>query len=223
MQTRWTVEHLFAAKKTQIIGEQREATGIWKTPLAQADVTSLGIEGDIQVDTRFHGGVNKALHQYALKSYALLQQAFPHLSTQLIAGSMGENLSAAGMSEDTVHMGDIFRMGGVLVQIAEPRSPCWKINSKFGEPRLAKAIAEQAISGWYYRVLETGTLKIGDSIQLVERPNPVSMSEFLQIYAEHRPSLDAMQRLAQCQGLSPLWQNKVQQRLQFLSQLNLSV
>lgn len=223
MQTIGTLEQIFAAQQTQRIGEHQEQTGIWKTPLDQAEVNTLGIVGDIQVDKRFHGGVDKALHQYAQDSYALLRRQFPHLSSQLIAGSMGENITAAGMNEHNVHMGDIFRVGQVTLQIAEPRSPCWKINSKFDEPNMAKFIAEQSISGWYYRVVEAGTMRVGDTITLLERLNEVSMHEFLQTYAAHRPTLQAMQRLANCQGLSQLWQNKVQQRLSFLNQLHLPI
>jgi MOSC domain-containing protein YiiM len=118
-----------------------------------------------------------------------------------------------------VHIGDIYRLGSVLVQVSQPRNPCWKINSKFDDERLAKFIANQHIQGWYYRVLEAGLVKVGDTMELVERFNPISLRKFLSVYAEHRPNYVNLRNLARCQGLTASWQVKIQQRMDILQRL----
>lgn len=209
----WTVEHLFAAAQTQPLGPYQKPSGIWKTAVEQVTVNSLGIIGDIQADKRYHGGVEKALHQYAVENYAVLAQHYPLLAAQFKAGSLGENLSASGMTEQNVYIGDIFRVGGVTLQVSEPREPCSKINTKFANKSLVKFIAQQYIYGWYYRVLEQGEIRVGDKIELLERPNSISMYEFLKRFNATQVAPELLEELVQCQGLSALWQNKVQQKL----------
>lgn len=213
------VGHLYASAEPKRIGENQAFTGIWKDCILQATIDENGIQGDIQVDRRVHGGPEKALHQYAIPSYARLHAAFPDLAPRMPIGSMGENLTVLGMHEDNVHIGDIYRMGSTLVQVSQPRNPCWKINSKFDDDRLAKFIATQHINGWYYRVLEPGIVKVGDSMQLVQRFNPISLRNFLDIYAEHRPNFLILRSLARCQGLTLSWQVKIQQRMEVLQRL----
>lgn len=215
----WVVEHLYATTTPQRIGENQTLTGIWKDALPHADIGQEGIKGDIQVDRRVHGGAEKALHQYAIPSYVRLHAAFPELAVRLPIGSMGENLTVLGMHEDNVHIGDIYRIGSTLVQVSQPRNPCWKINSKFEDERLAKFIASQHINGWYYRILESGRITVGDQVDLVERFNPISLRDFLAIYGEHRPSVIILRSLAHCQGLTLSWQVKIQQRMDILQRL----
>lgn len=215
----FVVGHLYAARLPQRIGEDQAFTGIWKDSIQIAELDQEGIKGDIQVDRRVHGGPEKALHQYAIPSYARLHAAFPELAAQMPIGSMGENLTVLGMHEANVHIGDIYRMGSALVQVSQPRNPCWKINSKFDDERLAKFIATQHINGWYYRILEPGSVQVGDSMDLVERFNPISLRNFLEVYAEHRPNFMILRSLARCQGLNPSWQMKIQQRLEVLQRL----
>ena len=144
----FVVGHLYATAKPQRIGEDQAFTGIWKDCIQTAVLDEDGIKGDIQVDRRVHGGTEKALHQYAIPSYAQLHAAFPELAARMPIGSMGENLTVLGMHEGNVHIGDIYRLGSALVQVSQPRNPCWKINSKFDDERLAKFIATQHINGW---------------------------------------------------------------------------
>ncbi len=215
----FVVGHLYATTTPRRIGENQAFTGIWKDSIKQAAIDAEGIKGDIQVDRRVHGGAEKALHQYAIPSYASMHAAFPELATRMPIGSMGENLTVLGMHEDNVHIGDIYRIGSALVQVSQPRNPCWKINSKFDDERLAKFIATQHIPGWYYRVLEAGNVELGDSMDLVERFNPMSLRNFLEVYEEHRPNFLILRSMARTQGLTLSWQVKIQQRMEVLQRL----
>ncbi|MFI0398369.1 MAG: MOSC domain-containing protein [Thiolinea sp.] len=215
----FVVGHLYATTTPRRIGENQAFTGIWKDSIKQAAIDAEGIKGDIQVDRRVHGGAEKALHQYAIPSYASMHAAFPELAVRMPIGSMGENLTVLGMHEDNVHIGDIYRIGSALVQVSQPRNPCWKINSKFDDERLAKFIATQHIPGWYYRVLEAGNVELGDSMDLVERFNPMSLRNFLEVYEEHRPNFLILRSMARTQGLTLSWQVKIQQRMEVLQRL----
>ncbi|MFZ1570627.1 MAG: MOSC domain-containing protein [Thiolinea sp.] len=215
----FVVGHLYATTTPRRIGENQAFTGIWKDSIKQAAIDAEGIKGDIQVDRRVHGGAEKALHQYAIPSYASMHAAFPELAVRMPIGSMGENLTVLGMHEDNVHIGDIYRIGSALVQVSQPRNPCWKINSKFDDERLAKFIATQHIRGWYYRVLEAGNVELGDSMDLVERFNPMSLRNFLEVYEEHRPNFLILRSMARTQGLTLSWQVKIQQRMEVLQRL----
>lgn len=213
----WVIDQVYAAQTTRRLGDKDKQTGIFKQPLpGAATVDENGIVGDIQADKRVHGGPEKALHQYAVASYLLMQKAFPELAGKLAIGSLGENISAQGMHEQNVFIGDIYRIGSITVQVSQPRQPCWKINSKFDDPRLVKFVAETYTNGWYFRVLEGGEIGAGDKIELVERPNDLSVYHFLRIYADRQASEHHLKTALQCQGLNPVWQEKLQQRFEHL-------
>jgi MOSC domain-containing protein YiiM len=215
--TGWAIDRVYAAQTSAPLGAKRAPSGIFKQPLTEAArVDENGIIGDIQADKRVHGGPEKALHQYAVASYLLLRRAFPQLSGQFVTGSMGENISAQGMHEYNVCIGDIYRVGGITVQVSQPRQPCWKINSKFDNDKLVRFIVKTHTNGWYYRVLEGGEMQATDTIELLTRPNNMSVYNFLRIYTNPRPAQQDLQRIADCEGLNPAWQEKLQQRIEHL-------
>lgn len=167
------------------IGPDDAPSGIFKDPVDTCLLTKTGLEGDVQVDKRVHGGPEKALYQFPLENYATLRQALPHLEDSFISGSIGENLSSESLDDTQVHIGDIVKVGGALVQVSQPRRPCWKVNHKYGNGHIAPLLMSQAISGWYYRVLEEGELRVGDTITLQERlENSVPVAEVWKVFLE---------------------------------------
>ncbi|MBQ0720741.1 MAG: MOSC domain-containing protein [Gammaproteobacteria bacterium] len=189
--------------QSQILQPGNEATGIFKKPVSQVAVDELGIKGDVQVDKRYHGGPDKALHQYSLASYRRIVAAYPDLDGVAVPGSMGENISIGEMAEATVCIGDIYRFGAVLVQVSEPRRPCWKINTKFEHNDLSEFIEHERITGWYYRVLEAGDISVGDGAALLERPNPrVNIDYFNTVLNMAQPSRSKLVTLIDCAGLA---------------------
>jgi len=166
------------------IGPDNTPTGIFKSLSEKThEITELGLRGDIQVDKRVHGGPEKAIYHYPAEHYALFKQALPHLSDSFIPGSIGENISTSGLTDTEVHIGDTFRLGSAIVQVSQPRRPCWKVNQKYGNAHIASLIMSEAISGWYYRVLETGELSPGDTLELLERmENSIPVAEIWQIF-----------------------------------------
>ena len=195
-----------------------ERTGIFKSLVEQVRITRLGLEGDMQADKRYHGGADKAVHQFSARAYEVIRPSFPTLSEQICPGSFGENLFAEGMSDIDVLIGDVYRINDVVLQVSEPRRPCWKINSRFKESGLSQFVEQQCITGWYYRVIEPGTAQLGDKIGLEDRfKASVSVSRFTHITTQHRPTLDDVNAMLVCPGLSRGWQKRLSDRLKFLS------
>ncbi|MGJ8681271.1 MOSC domain-containing protein [Paraglaciecola sp.] len=192
------------------IGPKNERTGIYKYSINQGEINQFGLTQDVQIDKRFHGGPERALHQYALLSYEKIIKAYPLLHKKAQPGSMGENLSAAGMHENNVHIGDIYQIGACQIQVSGPRMPCFKISEKFSTPKLDKFVATHAIHGWYYRVLKGGTLFVNDSIKLIERVNPeLSIAQFLQVVQKKVTDTDKVSLAMNANGLDPEWKDKL--------------
>ena len=199
--------------KVQTLLPSGENTGIYKQPVSHVDVDELGIQGDVQVDKRYHGGPDKALHQYSLPSYRRIIEAYAELENVAVPGSIGENITIAEMAETTVCIGDKYRFGTVLVQVSEPRQPCWKINAVFKQIDLTEFIAREGITGWYYRVLEAGEMILGDAAELAERPNPkVSIEHFNTILNCAQSSRADLAALIECTGLATYLRERLEKR-----------
>ena len=159
----------------------------------------LGLSGDEQADRVHHGGEDKAIHHYAAEHYDYWQQCFPHYKHLFTTGGYGENFSTLGMTEQSVCVGDIYRAGSAILQVSQARQPCWKLNIVFQQDDMARRVQQSLRTGWYYRVLETGNIAVGDSIELLERTEPEwPLTRLLKIFYQtplDRPSLTAVTEL----------------------------
>lgn len=211
------IDHVFVGGLSALAPEG-QPTGMFKASVAgPVCLGPEGLEGDIQADRRVHGGPEKAVHHYAAEHYPLLAAHFPVAAAEFIPGSLGENLSTTGWTEQAVCIGDVFRIGTCRVQVSQPRSPCWKINHRFGESSLSRFVAEHGIAGWYYRVLASGTIQAGDEFELIERnATPVSLHRLWHSSLAHRPEPDELSALAATPGLAALWVRKLNERLEWL-------
>ncbi|KIW12760.1 hypothetical protein PV08_07946 [Exophiala spinifera] len=132
-----------------------------------------GLEGD-EHSAAFHGGTERAVHQYDSGNYKEWRSEKGIAQPDLYeVGSFGENLVTTGMREDNVCIGDVYKLGsGVLLEVSEPRHPCYKLNHRFQWPRMLKRTIQSGRSGWNMRVLQPGMVCKGDKISLLERPYP---------------------------------------------------
>ena len=211
------IDHVFAGG-LGVLKPEGQRTGIFKRRFSgPARVELNGIVGDQHGDTRVHGGPEKAVHQYAAQHYEQLAQAFAHSAPELIPGSLGENVSARLLSEHTVHIGDVFQMGSAVLQVSQPRSPCWKINHRFDAERMSMYVAKERITGWYYRVIHPGFIEAGDRIELLDRHTErFSIDEFWQVQLSHRPIIDDLLALAATHGLADDWKQRLLKRAEWL-------
>ncbi len=147
----------------------REApTGLWKRPVAGAVLVGrLGLEGDLQADKRVDGGPDKAVYAYAGEDVAWWEE---ELGRELGPGFFGENLTLRGVQVSGARIGERWEIGSTVLEVSEPRHPCWKLASKVGDPRFVKRFAEAARPGAYLRVLQPGEIRVGDAVAITPGP-----------------------------------------------------
>ncbi|MFJ2426725.1 MOSC domain-containing protein [Pseudomonas sp. NPDC087804] len=211
------IDHIFAGGIT-VLKPEGQSTGIYKKKLSSGAFVNLnGVVGDQQADRRVHGGPEKAIHHYAAENYSLLAAEFPSSVESLVAGSLGENISTRGMNEKNVFIGDTYQVGSCLIQVSQPRSPCWKINHRFGEEKMSMFVVQGHLTGWYYRVLREGSFDVGDTMRLLNRETEeYSIDRFWQIQLSHRPELDDLIRLSMTTGLAQDWCQRLSGRAEWL-------
>lgn len=196
-------------------GPKGQLSAIAKIPVTgRVAVTPLGLAGDVQGDPAHHGGPDKALHAYPRVHYAAWRADLPDRAAALTDGSFGENLVLDGVNEADLCLGDIFRLGSAQVQISQARQPCWKLNIRFATPDMARRVQASGRTGWYFRVLDPGTVAAGDALVLDARPNPgwpLPRAHALL----YRASLDrtALAEFAALAELSAAWRDLAQRRL----------
>jgi MOSC domain-containing protein YiiM len=198
--------------KLSNIGEKRSPTGIYKKSVEQVSVDVLGIIGDIQADKRFHGGPEKALHQYALSSYEKIIKRYPLLHKKAKPGMIGENLSAIDMNEHNVCIGDIYKVGSAILQVSSPRIPCWKIDARFKQPDLHQFISQHRLNGWYYRVVQAGDISLNDKLILQQRPNTDFTVDTMLKVINGEAEAKVIGLAANAIGLDPEWQKRLNKK-----------
>lgn len=170
-----------------------------------------GMDGDAQSDLQNHGGPHRTVLAYALSYYARWKD---ELGRELPYGGFGENMTVEGLTEADVCIGDVFRVGQAVLQVSEPRVPCWKLARRNGIQDLLERIIRTGRVGWFHRTLCEGTVEAGDSWDLLDRPHP-EMSVAL-VYAAIRDESADMEFLVQaarCDALSPKIRDQFCRRL----------
>jgi MOSC domain-containing protein YiiM len=183
-------------------------TGIWKVPVeARVAVRGVNVEGDEQADRAVHGGVDKALYAYACEDTDWWER---ELGRELPYGVFGENLTLRGVDVTGAEIGERWRIGSVLLEVSEPRFPCWKLGARFGDPRMLKRFAAARRPGAYLRIAEEGELAAGDGVEVVTRPgHGLTIGAFAHAFLEDRGELP---RLLEVPAVSRAWRDWVRER-----------
>lgn len=193
----------------QPLGPKDEPSAIGKRPVdGPVTVGQLGLHGDEQADLRVHGGLDKAIHHYPRDHYAGWIASLGARPPLDASGAFGENISTSGWTEVDVCIGDRFRLGTALVEIAQGRQPCWKQAAFLGDPQVVATMVATGRTGWYYRVIEQGVVRVGDGLSLQERLFPewtVARLFGLVIGGAHRGETAALSELAGMSVLADGW------------------
>jgi MOSC domain-containing protein YiiM len=190
-------------------------TSFFKEPVSGPIwVGTTNLAGDGQADLRVHGGADKAINLYPFEHYANWRDELE--IQELPTGAFGENLTTTGAVEADVCIGDIFEIGGstgALVQISQPRQPCWKLSRRWNIKDLAARVERTGRTGWYCRVLREGNIEPGTQLQLVVRPHPewtVSLAN--EVMHQRQENFEVARRLAECPALSQSWKHSLSRR-----------
>ena len=189
------------------LGPGNIRSGFFKQPAAgRVAAGELGLAGDEQADLRVHGGADKAIYAYPSEGYAAWIEDFPARARTLVPGGMGENLVTSGLSEDELHIGDVMRIGSAVLQITQPRQPCFKLGLYHREPKMVRRMIETARCGWYLRVLEPGDLGAGDRIDILERQEKGwSIRRFAALIALKSIDTETLSEIVAMPGVAEVW------------------
>ena len=189
-------------------------TGMYKEPRTGPEW--LGYEGfrsDEQADPRYHGGVDKAVCAYPSEHYGHWRSIGE--MSEASAGAFGENLTLAGLLEEQACIGDIYSAGEAMLQVSQPRQPCWKLARRWRVKDLALQVERTGRTGFYFRVLRHGQVQAGDRLSLIDRPHPEWTIARCNLLMHHeKGKIEDTRELSSCPELSGSWKDSLWARVQ---------
>lgn len=204
--------------RPRVIGSVRGApvlSGIAKTSVGDSELflSEINLDGDDQADRRVHGGPDKAVYAYPSEH---LPNWTRELGQYIGPGSFGENLTTAGVVETDVHIGDIWVWGDAILQVCQPRYPCFKLAMILDRPDIIKLFLASARSGWYLRVLQAGRVSLSATIAVSERhPSAVTVHAASRaILSEFTGSEVELEAMANLEPLAESWKEGTRDRLE---------
>ncbi|MDH3719494.1 MAG: MOSC domain-containing protein [Planctomycetota bacterium] len=196
---------------------RRYSTAINKQPVdGPLSLETTGLAGDRQADAANHGGSDKAVCCYPHEHYEYF--AGKLAVDDLTIPSFGENFTTSGLLENDVCIGDTFEVGEAVVQISQPREPCWKLAQKHNNRELIRWVLQSQFTGFYVRVLQPGRVSAGDELRLVQRlhPDVTVASATIALHAK-QPDREQVAHFSTLPELSSGWRQRFAERLESLS------
>ncbi len=206
-----TIEAVFTGQP-KLISDER---GTWTSSIFRertakpVPVSFGGLAGD-KVTQPYHGGSGAAICVHLAEHYAFWNARF---NMNLQAGSVGENITLAGITEDQICVGDHVRLGTAAVQVSGPRVPCANLARRIGRSGWGRETVRENRTGFYLRVLEPGIVQAGDVWFLEKRMNETGSIPTINrcMYLEFDPSY--AQSMLDMPGLEAWWRDQARQKL----------
>jgi MOSC domain-containing protein YiiM len=170
-------------------------TSIFKSPVeGRVGIRGHNLEGDRQSDLTVHGGPYKAVYAYASEHYDYWLEQLPGI--ELTPGMFGENLTTAGLDESMVKIGDCYRIGTAVLQVTQPRMPCFKLALRFGLADMVKRFWQSGRSGIYFSVVEEGDIAARDRIdKTADGPEELTVADVVRLYRGDEESQELLERV----------------------------
>ena len=176
-------------------------TAIWKMPVSgRIQARGVNLDGDDQADRQAHGGPDKAIYAYATEDHRWWEA---DLERNIDVGGFGENLTTEGIDLTAAVVGERWQVGGTVLEVSEPRLPCWRLNLRMNDTRFVQRFTTAGRPGTYLRIVEEGDIGTGDSIEILSSPDHgMTVGEVAHIFRHNRPAAD---RLLAVDELSDAW------------------
>lgn len=210
---------LYTGKPRAFRGDEMSSIGRTETH-GPIFLSKMGLLGDKFADSKHHGGADKALHIYPFEHYRRWQQMLGDHDLLKSAGAFGENISATGMTEDIIYIGDRFEIGDAIIECSHGRQPCWKIEHYFGRKNMVADILQHGHCGLYFRVIKEGMIAKDDRIVQIQAagvsdanaPRRWSVAKlFHLLYSDqHQKHQDDLRDLMALDALAEAWKKRVQ-------------
>jgi MOSC domain-containing protein YiiM len=187
-------------------------TSIVKTAVLEpVRLTFTDLEGNAQADLRHHGGRDKAVCSFSVEH---LKAAGEFLGAELCPGAFGENFSLQGMVEGSICLGDRYSVGNAIVEVSQPRQPCANLGKRWRNARLMAWMIDNGYSGWYFRVLQEGTVAAGMKLIPIDRPFPDwTIARLNDLIYRKRTDVAALRSAVDLPPLSKAWRHALQKLL----------
>ena len=180
-------------------------TAIWKNPVrGRCRVGRLNLDGDAQGDVAGHGGEQRAVFVYQIDSYGYWQHQLQRIG--FVHGQFGENFTVDGLPDDTVCIGDRYRIGSALFEVTQPRVTCYRVGIRMDEPRMPALLTSSGRPGFYLRVLQEGDVGAGDEIvRMGEAQERMTVAEINALLYSPDHAQARLERALRIDALSPGW------------------
>ncbi|MCL4247477.1 MAG: MOSC domain-containing protein [Anaerolineae bacterium] len=195
------------------ISQKPWQSGIFKFPVeGRVWLDTLNLVGDGQQDLENHGGPYRAILTYSADHYPVWREELAR--PDLPYGAFGENLTVDGIDETSVCLGDVYAVGEAVVQVTQPRLPCWKLARRWGIKDLTARVEARQWGGWYQRVLQPGYIQAGARYRLLERSYPqFSIRAILQMVKDKGAPPEMLDTLSKIDAFTPSWREWCVDRL----------
>jgi MOSC domain-containing protein YiiM len=192
-------------------------TGFFKMPVNErVEVSQTNLDGDQQADLKNHGGVDKAVYGFAADHYDYWKAELGMSS--MPPGQFGENLTIDGLLETRCMIGDRYAIGELVVEVSQPRVPCFKLGIRFNDKSMPKRFLSNGQTGVYFRVIETGSVALGDSLKLTHRESDsISVHELFNAFYNDADTLEArvvLDKALLLPSLAQEWRTKIERKMQ---------
>lgn len=219
--TKWRVDHLLTGTAAKFRDDEKSA--ICKQPVSgPVRITKLGLEGDEQADPKHHGGPHMAVHHYPFDHHRFWREQIGDHALLDDVGAFGSNLSVTGLDETAVKLGDRFQLGSAVLEVSQPRMPCWKIEHRFGRTGMVAKIIKTGKSGWYYRVITEGVAQAGDTLEAISTSATEWTIERILLaiaYPKTEVDIAELEAMAACDLLGPSWRAGADKKIEYLKTL----
>ncbi len=173
---------------------QQVKTGIYKHAVDSPILLGReDVENDHVLDRRYHGGADKACYLYSSDHYIFWKSKFANLNWEW--GMFGENLTVSGLDEAEIRIGDQYLIGETVIQVTQPRQPCFKLGVRFADQSVVDQFWMLPYPGVYVRVLTSGKVQSGDKLILIEsNPESLTVAQVFSLFQADRTNFELIRK-----------------------------